>query len=101
MIYKQINNIRILVTAEEEYSPDLSWDDTGEIGRAIRDGVYDVFVAKVSVQCHCPTCGEWKELQYSYLRNCIYKDLNDFARNSGHMRSMVSDCVNYYRQEQS
>ena len=93
MLYKQINNIRILLTAEEEYSPDLSWDDTGEIGRAIEDGTYDIFVAKVSLQCRCECCEEWKELECSYLGNCVYKGLEDFARNSGHMRDMVRDCI--------
>jgi hypothetical protein len=66
-------NFTVIVDAVEEDSPDLSFDDTGEVAAKIDSGEYVLFCARARV-VH-KTLGE---LASDYLGNCIYESLEAF-----------------------
>lgn len=68
---------QVMVTAEEEYDLDLSWDETGEVSEKINNGFYMVFCAKAAVFL------DGKEIASDYLSQCIYENLSDFKDNLG------------------
>ena len=65
-------NFTVVVDALEEYSPDFSFDDTGEVLEKVNSGEYICFCARVRVLLH------GREIGTDYLGNCIYRSLNEF-----------------------
>ena len=90
-VYKTAN-FRVTVDALEEDSPDLSWDETGEVAKAINDGILVLFCARVRVEHF-----QLGIVAEDYLGNCIYKDAQDFIKNSGYFVSMIHDCCHRAR----
>ena len=67
----------VKVTAEEESSPDLSWDDTGEVAEKLASGALEIFCAKAAVYL------DGHEIGTDYLGNCIYAQFNEFRDHVG------------------
>ena len=65
------------VTAEPEFCPDLSFDETGEIAEGIASGKYDCFCAKAAVYL------DGREIAADYLGGCIYERADDFRDHIG------------------
>ncbi|MDV2964543.1 hypothetical protein RZ532_01025 [Nitratireductor aquimarinus] len=80
---------RIVMTAEEEYGLDLSWDDSGEIREKIEDGLLDVFCAKCAVYL------DGREISADYLGGCIYETADDFRDHMGLAAKRRADGRNY------
>ncbi len=85
-IERKIGRVTVRVEALEEDSPDLSFDDTGEVTRDIEAGKYMLFCARVRV-----SFGPYTAIDY--LGNCIYRDLEDFIACGDYYRSMVSEAI--------
>ena len=66
-------HFRVIIDAIEEDSPDLSFDETGEVLEKVDSGEYTVFCARARV-IH-DTLGE---LASDYLGNCIHSDISEF-----------------------
>lgn len=66
-------NFRVIVDAVEDDSPDLSWDEDGDLRAKIEAGEYLLFCARARV-LH----DELGELASDYLGGCIYESLGAF-----------------------
>lgn len=83
---RKIGRVTVCVDALEEDSPDLSWDETGEVAHDIDAGRFFLFCARVRIRIG-PYVGE------TYLGNCIYRDLEDFVACGDYYRSLVSEAI--------
>ncbi len=80
---------RIVMTAEEEYDLDLSWDDSGEIREKIENGLLEVFCAKCAVYL------DGREISADYLGECIYETADDFRDHLGLAAKRRADGKSY------
>jgi hypothetical protein len=76
----------IVATAETEYDPDLSWDETGEVTEKIEAGEWELFCAKVADVL------DGREIATDYLGNCVYVSADDFARGHRDPDPMNRNC---------
>jgi hypothetical protein len=68
----QTQHFHVIVDALDDLSPDLSWDETGEVRDKLYDGRLTLFCARARVM--------WQgvELASDYLGGCIYEDIDAF-----------------------
>jgi len=72
--------------APEDTDPNDQFDDDGEIAEAIRNGVYEWFMVKVTAS------KAGVELAQDYLGGCCSKNVSDFISDWGSYEAMVT-CV--------
>jgi hypothetical protein len=82
-------NFTVLVTAEEEFDLDLSWDDSGEVAEQLDNGQLCAFCAKAAVVFH------GAEIGAGYLGDCIYRSPSDFRDHVGLAMKSREDGRNY------
>ena len=82
-------NLTVLVTAETEYDPDVSFDETGETADKIASGEWEIFCAKATVLF------QGNEIGTDYLGNCIYADIKEFRDHIGLVIKSRDDGRNY------
>lgn len=82
-------NFLVTFTAEPEFSPDFSWDETGETQAKVASGEWQSFCAKVAV--HFRGC----EIGADYLGDCVYETPETFINHRGLARKSREDGRNY------
>lgn len=92
MKIRQFNtrNFTVTFSAEEEFDPDFSFDETGEVLSKIQSGEFTCFCAKVEVSVN------GIELATDYLGNCIYADPRDFMDHKGRGRGSNAKYGSYF-----
>jgi hypothetical protein len=81
----ETRRFRVSVDALVEYSPDLSWDETGEVATKVDNGELVSFCARASV-----TSKETGEaLSSHYLGGCIYESYGAFREHDIYFSNMV------------
>lgn len=92
MKIRQFNtrNFSVTVTAEEEFDPDFSFDETGETQAKVNSGEWMCFCAKVTVEA------DGVELATDYLGNCIYADPREFMDHKGRGRGDSAKYGSYF-----
>lgn len=83
-------NFTVIITAEPEYDPDFSFDESGETEHNVRNGIWECFCAKVAVTCN------GHELATDYLGNCIYADPMEFMDHKGRGRGKNAKYGSYF-----
>ena len=79
-------NFAIVLTAEDEWDVDVSWDETGQVAVDIERGDLEVFCAKVAVYF------DGREIGSDYLGQCIYRDPAEFATQHRDPNPMNRNC---------
>ena len=73
--------------APEQDNPNDHFDDDGETARAIANGEFEWFIARVNVSRHGIELGD------DYLGGCCYKTFDDFMTDSGYFEDMISGAI--------
>ncbi len=88
----------VIVDALEDYDPDLSWDDTGEVRAGLESGKFTCFTVRARV-IH-KTLGE---VAADYLGGCIHETLEAFmdhkecaAQNRENGAGRAGSCGSYF-----
>lgn len=83
-------NFRVVLSAETEQDPDLSWDETGEVSAKLESGEWGNYCFAVRV--YGP---HGEELAADYLGNSIYADPAEFRDHIGLAAKARADGRNY------
>ena len=89
----ETRNVRVVVDACEECSPDISFDETNETRDKINSGEWVIFCARA----RCFVKGI--EVATDYLGNCIYPSFADFKAPGGYFGDMVRTVLHETRSE--